>query len=390
LADTTIGVSREESIGDGVGGPGPGAEQRQKQKFEAVGQLAAGVAHNFNNTLQGILGNVELARMQAPDDIKPFLDNALSACGEATRLVRDLLLFSGRQPRPNREDSRAEACVDRVVSMCRITFERSISLTVEKHGEVPPLFIQAYEFEHAVFNLLLRARDAHAGQASPKIVVEIKLADSSQVAPPAGNRQTDPIFCLTVRDNGPELASDRHSSEESLELVANCAREHGGWMEVKASPLEGTEISMFLPYPAAPKVQENSSLPHSNVKPAGPVVLVVDDDDIVRDSVARVLRFGGFTSFTAANGPAALAFVSNASPLPALVLMDESMPGMDGTAVRKQINKMSPEIRIIMISGHGADELDGQGVDGVLEKPVRAESLLEAVRKTLGVVRTPS
>lgn len=124
--------------------------------------------------------------------------------------------------------------------------------------------------------------------------------------------------------------------------------------------------------------------------PAGPVVLVVDDDDIVRDSVARVLRFGGFCTFTAADGPAALAFVTRAAPAPALVLMDESMPGLDGTTVRKQINKLAPEIRVIMISGHDSEGLAGQGVHSVLEKPVRAEELLEVVRKTLGVTRTPS
>lgn len=383
-------MSREESFGDEVGGPGLEPKQHQKQKFEAIGQLAAGVAHNFNNTLQGILGNVELARMQAPDDIRPFLDNALSACGEATRLVRDLLLFSGRQARPNGDDSRAEACVERVVSMCRITFERSISLTVEKHCVVPPLFIQANEFEHAVFNLLSRARYASVGQATPKVTVEIRVAQATTVSAASENRQTEPALCLTVRDNGPGLAINRHSKEDSLDLVANCAREHGGWMEVSTSPLKGTEISMYLPYPAAPRVQEDKSVPQSNVKPAGPVVLVVDDDDIVRDSVARVLRFGGFTSFTAANGAAALEFVSNASPLPSLILMDESMPGMDGSTVRKLVNKLAPDIRIIMISGHGANELDGQGVDGVLEKPVRAELLLDAVRKALGVVRTPS
>lgn len=388
LADTTMSVSREETIGDG--GLGLGPDQRQRQKLEAVGQLAAGVAHNFNNTLQGILGNVELARMQAPDDIKPFLDNALSACAEATRLVRDLLLFSGRQSRLNKEDSGVEACIERVVSMCRITFEKTISLTVEKHGAVPPLLIQAHEFEHAVFNLLLRARDACVGQAIPKVKVNIRLTEKNRDFVEPVNQQAEPMLCLTVSDNGTGLPVDLQASAGSLGLVANCAKEHGGWIEVSTHDQGGTEISMFLPYPAVVQVQQDQSTPQSNVKPVGPVVLVVDDDDIVRDSVARVLRFGGFSSFTAANGADALEFVANASPMPALVLMDESMPGMDGTTVRKKINKIAPEIRIIMISGHGADELDGLGVDGVLEKPVRAESLLETVRKILGVVRTPS
>jgi two-component system, cell cycle sensor histidine kinase and response regulator CckA len=389
LADTTLIVSREESIGDGATGAGLAPEERRKQKFEAVGQLAAGVAHNFNNTLQGILGNVELARMQAPDDIKPFLDNALSACAEARRLVRDLLLFSGTQVRPNREDSRAEACVERVVSMCRITFERSIALTVEKNGVVPPLSIQAFEFEHAVFNLLLRARDASVGQAAPKVSVELMVTEAAgKDLADSESQQIQSVLCLTVRDNGPGLPMDAQSKNESMDMVSSCALDHGGWLEVKTVLHEGTAISMFLPYPPVPSRAQ--SVPQSTVKPAGPVVLVVDDDDIVRDSVARVLRFGGFTAFAVSDGAKALEFVAKASPMPALVLMDESMPGMDGTSVRKKINKMAPEVRIIMISGHGSDELDGQGVDGVLEKPVRAESLLETVRKTLGVVRTPS
>ena len=196
--------------------------------------------HSLNNTLQGILGNVELARMQAPDDIRPFLESALVACAEATRLVKDLLLAGEQAQAP---------------------------------------------------------------------------------------RQTSPVPAL----------------------------------EIPAPQTTG-----------------------------GPVVLVVDDDDIVRDSVARVLRFGGFRVFTAADGPAALEFVARAAPAPALVLMDESMPGLDGTTVRRQINKSAPQIRIIMVSGHDSERLAGHGVHSVLEKPVRAEELLELVRKTLGVTRTPS
>jgi DNA-binding NtrC family response regulator len=116
--------------------------------------------------------------------------------------------------------------------------------------------------------------------------------------------------------------------------------------------------------------------------------LVVDDDDIVRESVARVLRFGGFTTFTEPDGASALRFVEQADPSPALVLMDESMPGMDGTTVRKQINKVAPGIRIVMISGHTGIDRNGEGVHGALEKPVRADVLLDAVRETLGLERS--
>ena len=226
---------------------GPGGKTADNDVRQAVtpprGQLPGCLVHSLNNTLQSILGNVELARMQAPDVIRPFLEHALVACAEATRLVKDLLL-AGEQARAPNETS-----------------------SVPTH-EIP-------------------------------------------------GQQT------------------------------------GG-------------------------------------SAAGPVVLVVDDDDIVRDSVARVLRFGGFCTFTAADGPAALAFVTRAAPAPALVLMDESMPGLDGTTVRKQINKLAPEIRVIMISGHVSEGLAGHGVHSVLEKPVRAEELLEVVCKTLGVTRTRS
>ncbi len=225
-------------MGDGTGGQAVVDEQRPRPQAEAARQAAASLAHSLNNTIQGIMGNIELARMQAPDDIKIYIENALLACGEATRLIRGLAL-SLRE-----EASRAD--------------------------------------------------------------------------------------------------------------------------------------DILAPSPEPP------------VKFGSPVVLVVDDDDIVRDSVARVLRFGGLSVFSAPNGAEALDFIARAAPLPALVLLDQEMPGIDGTTVRRQIHKLAPGIKVIMISGHAADQMDTEGVEAVLEKPVRAEALLETVRSMLGVVRTPS
>lgn len=387
-------------------------QQRQRQKLQAVGELATGVAHSFNNTLQGILGNVELARMQAPDDIKPFLDNALSSCADASRLVKNLLQFAGHQARAEQEIASLEACAERVVSMCRVTFDRSLSLKIELKAPLPPVPIHPNEFEHALFCVLMNARDALAGQRRGEITVELGTVPvgAAELTKPSAHAWGGPFACVRVRDNGPGLPTTargpafepfvnqlaREGRRMGLAHLLECARLHGGWASAEstlpheASPAQpqGTVVSLFLPYginkPATPTGAEPTS------KLPGPVVLVVDDDDIVRDSVARVLRFGGFTAFTAPDGAAALAFIERGRPAPALVLMDESMPGMDGTTTRKQINRIAPDIRIVMISGHPGLPDDEDGVHGVLEKPVRADVLLDAIRSTLGLVRTPS
>ncbi len=381
--------------------------QRQTQKMEAVGQLAAGVAHNFNNTLQGIVGNVELARMQAPDAIRLYLENALSACADASRLVKDLLLFAGRHARPGRELVSLEVCIERVMSMCRVTFDRLITIKLERRSAVLPILIHTNEVEHAVFNLLLNARDAVANQPRPEITVELESlpSGSPEVAALSGPNESGPYVAIRVRDNGIGMPEDvRTRAFEpffttktaglgtglGLATVLACARQHNGWAACESAPGRGAVVSLYIPYTDPRSARERTPSPAPPVAPAGPPVLVVDDDDIVRDSVARVLRFGGFVSFTAPNGVAALQFVERSNPRPALVLLDESMPGLDGAAVRKRLTELAPDVKVVIISGLGASDFDTEGAAAVLEKPVRADALLETVRQVLGIVRTPS
>lgn len=369
--------------------------------MQSVGQLATGVAHTFNNMLQGILGNVELALMQAPDDLKPFLDNALASCADASGLVKDLLLFAGRHARPEKDIGSLSAVVERVVSLCRMTFDRNIAFELKHLSPLPPVPTFAHELEQALLGILLNARDALVGQPQGQIRIELGMlpAGAAERAQRPNSASHEPVAYVRVRDNGRGLPAvargpafeafvrqlGEGGNRHGLANLGACAQLHGGWASLESTLPEeatpgqpqGTVVSLFLPCQA----QAASAAAPST--PRGPVILVVDDDDIVRDSVARVLRFGGFAAFTAADGAAALQFIERGSPSPALVLMDESMPGMDGTTVRKQINKLAPEIRVVMISGHAS--IPGEGVHRALEKPVRADVLLDTIREALGL-----
>lgn len=379
--------------------------QRQTQKMEAVGQLAAGVAHNFNNTLQGIVGNIELARSQVDGGVRSNLDNALAACGDASRLVKDLLMFAGKQVRPGRELLKLEACIERVVSMCRVTFDRLIELRVERLASIPPLPLQIHEVEHAVFNLLLNARDAVALTKRPQITLQLNLLPANAPELAAAPHPPQPVdhAVIRVRDNGCGMAEEvanrvfepffttkpvGQGTGLGLATVLACAREHEGWARCESTPGEGSTITLYFPIPSG-RARPTPPPSPPPAPPRGPVVLVVDDEEIVRESVARVLRFGGFQAFTAADGKAALAFVAAGAPQPELVLLDESMPGLDGSGVRRRLAEVAPELKVVILSGLGAADVDRHGAVAVLEKPVRAEALLDAVRQVLGVADLP-
>jgi PAS domain S-box-containing protein len=370
---------------------------RQAQKVEAIGQLTAGIAHNFNNMLMGIIPNLELAARRAPPEVAALLDSAQQSAHRAAELVRRLTTFAGRN-RPKEKEPEVEgiaAIVERAVALCRTTFDRRIGLLTEVQG-APHIRGDAGQLQHAVLNLLINARDALEGthEDHPRVTIAVDVIHAG--AAELEGRGRDHVR-VRVCDNGigmdaealahlyePFFTTKDPNKGTGLGLATTNAivREHGGFMTCVSTRGRGTTFSVYIPNEPAPLEKEPPKLAKSPA-PGTETILVVDDEPGIRSSLVRVLRDAGYTALAVASGEEALALLADARVTAELRLfvLDVSMPGMPSSVLRDRIRELVPRAKVLYFTGYVWDASDTG--DLVLEKPVTTDRMLEAIRAVL-------
>lgn len=372
--------------------------QRWTQRLEIVGQLTAGIAHNFNNLLVGILPTLELASEAAPADLVPLLRIAEQSAQRAATVVRQLMTYAARNHAPSRRSLQVAPLVEGVAAFCRTTLDRRISLEV-RCGDAGTADIDPSQIEQAVLNLLINARDAleDGGLVAPKIKVLVETIASG--APELGGRAGDWI-AIRVSDNGvgmdptttqriyePFFTTKPVGRGTGLGLATTQAimRDHGGFITCQSAPGCGTTFTLHVPskqslLPPLGATQPQSKGPQARARDR--FILVVDDDDTVRAVTKRTLESAGFGVETAASGDEALARLSDASQAPSieLVLLDVSMPGMSGPETRRRLGKVAPHVPVVFMTGYAYRP---EANDTVLEKPVTKAELVSCLRKVL-------
>jgi PAS domain S-box-containing protein len=365
---------------------------RAAQRLEVVGQLTAGIAHNFNNLLMGILPNLQLAARAAPKELLPLIRDAERSTLRAADVVRELMTYAGRGRSSTRGIAPVAPLVERTVAFCRTTFDRAIDLTVDCKDAVAAL-IDASQIEQAILNLLINARDAVAGTSVPAIAAVCeRVFDGPELDGRAGE-----WVAIRVTDNGIGMdATTIHRMYEpffttkpagsgtglGLATTQSIVRNHGGFLVCRSAPGHGTSFSLYLPASngTAPSVSEPASEPlaaHARKQ----TVLVVDDDPQVRTAVARILEAEGFGVDTAATGEDGLARIADPrNPRISLVLLDVSMPGMSGPQMRRRLRDSTPELPVVFLTGY---PFEPEHADPVLSKPVTAEVLVARIDEIL-------
>ncbi len=376
-------------------------ELRHSQKIEAIGQLAAGVAHNFNNVLQAINGNVELALLDAPpaaaEPGQP-LDQVQDEIAQAAGIVQQLMRL-GRPGGPSEHkpvDLRVG--IDRVVGICRKTFDQNIEMVVELPETLPSVWGDGGKLEQVLLNLCLNARDALDATDRPswyiRISVDTRHLSEAEVADRPGI-SAGPYGLMRIEDNG--IGIDERTQERifepffttkevdkgtglGLSTVYAIVREHRGWIECDSEVGVGTTFTVWLPAirPEGPgaTLEVSASAP----APGTERILIIDDELSVRQPVAQYLSRCGYTAFEAEDGPAGLELLQQ-EPVE-LVLLDLSMPKMPGEQVLRQIRAQFPDMKVMIFSGHAKqDQLDG--THGVIRKPVKLADLSVRVRDAL-------
>ena len=371
------------------------AALHQAQKLEAMGHLVGGIAHDFNNLLTVVGGNATLLCYRAADE--PTRRRAaaiLSVADRGERLTRQLLAFSRRRMlRP--EAVALQERISEIRELLTRSLREDIAMTVDLPADLWPVMVDPGEFELAVLNIAVNARDAMpSGGAFRLAARNTRSGDETGAAGLVGE-----FVAITLTDTGPGMPAEVISrafdpyfttkpvglgSGLGLSQVYGFASQSGGSATLASVPGEGTAITLLLPRAdeAPATAGEIAAQPAFDAGSAR--ILLVEDDQTVAEATQDLLRAMGFDARWAADGMAALAFVEN-DPQLALVLSDVVMPGgVSGLELARALRDRRPELPVILTTGYSshASDVVAEGFT-LIQKPYRRDVLAASLRSAL-------
>lgn len=370
---------------------------RQSQKLEALGQLTAGIAHNFNNLLQANLANIGLAMTKGSPEVGRYLKDAETAGLRGAELVQQLMLFT----RSELHDEGLQpvdlgAVIRATVSLCRKTIDGAIELPVAIPAVLSLVQGDARQLEQVLMNLLLNARDALAGVLRGKPVISTSAVLVHQAGPEESEARD--YVCVEVRDNGTgmdpatqgRLFEPFFTTKEvgkgtglGLATVFGILQRHGGWVECQSQLGAGTAFLVYVPVSVAREELTPAAEAPGVPLEGSETLLVIDDEQLVRRSTAEVFSSLGYRVLEAENGLQGLELFRREAGQIGLVLLDLSMPGLSGREVLKQLRAEDPQIKVIVFTGYAIGPEELEGVAQVVGKPFSLRQLATIVRQTL-------
>nr|WP_294524806.1 response regulator [uncultured Rhodopila sp.] len=383
------------------------AALHQAQKLQAVGQLAGGIAHDFNNMLATVLGNLELMERRVPqpgkewtdgdsEKLQRLIERATGAVQRGAQLTSRLLAFSRRQRLAARPTD-VNALLRELITLATSTLGRRVQVASELSDDLWPAMVDPSQVEAAILNLCLNARDAMPeggrltlstsnvtagaigsalvsdGDLAPGNYVRVCISDTGVgMTPEVKARAFDPFFTT----KGPGAGSGL-----GLSQVYGMARQSGGSVMIDSEPGQGTRVTLILPRAVDAEVANNGPPPELALPaPGSPLdlVLVVDDDNAVRQVTVEMARDLGCEVVQAAGGEQALSLIDKLSPPPKIILLDYAMPGMNGLQLAGELRERGVTAPIALITGYAelseADIAVGQ-LAGLLRKPFTIREL---------------
>ncbi len=369
------------------------------QRMDAVGTLAAGLAHDMNNILGGFLAfaEVRLAEAKYPD-VKGDLARIRQEAERGASLTRSLLAFS-RRGQYRRRPILLHSVLDDMTPLLSRTLGRAITIT---RTDGPPTIIDGdpAQLGQVLLNLCLNGADAMNGEGSLLIeTAEVEL-EAGTIESLAAGRYAK----LAISDTGSGMdAETRRRAFEpffttkpvgkgtglGLAMVFGAVQSHGGAIDVTSEPGVGTKMTIYLPTTEASPTLPTVSTPARRTKG---LVLIVDDEPVVRTATARLVTQLGLQVVTASDGDEAVAIYREHASEIVLVLLDMVMPKLPGPACYRELRKLG-RAPILLVSGYTSDasaqELLDEGADGFLEKPYTSQQLGSEIDRILGRAPTP-
>ncbi len=373
----------------------------QAQKMEAVGTLAGGIAHDFNNLLQVTLGYSELLLAEKREDDPEYADlsKIFQAARSGAELVQRLLTFS-RKVEPKPIPLNLNRRILQVEKLLRRTIPKMIDIQMDLSDDLAEVHADPTQMEQVLMNLAVNARDAMPDRGKLTVGTRNVTLDE-EYCRIHGEAKPGEYVLLTVSDtgHGMDKATIDHIFEPfyttkelgrgtglGLAMIYGIVKQHGGFINCYSEVEHGTTFNIYFP---AIESQVEPEVPSSGVMPAfgTETILLVDDEEFVRDLGARILSKAGYSVLTAANGREALDLFEKERTQISLVILDLIMPEMGGKDCLKELRKIDPQLKVLIASGLSADpsmrESPELGAKGFVSKPFRMKELLRQVRKVL-------
>jgi PAS domain S-box-containing protein len=370
---------------------------RQSQKMEAVGQLTGGIAHDFNNLLTGVIGSLDLIQTRVAQgrtgEIGRYIDAAMSSANRAASLTHRLLAFSRRQPLdPKPVD--ANSLVASMDELFRRTTRETIRVELQAAQDLWLTLCDPNQLESALLNLVINARDAMPDGGA--IVIETANVELDH-AYAATQQDVKPgqYVALSVSDTGSGMSDDvlardfepffttkpiGQGTGLGLSMVYGFVRQSGGHVRISSGIGQGTTVEIFLPRylgDAEPQGLSATNAPAARPK-AHEIVLVVEDERVVRDLIVEMLDEQGYRVLQAEDGPKGLAILQTGQQID-LLLTDVGLPGLNGRQLADAFRAERPDLKVLFMTGYVESSLLSAGFLGpgmeVIAKPFTLETL---------------
>lgn len=399
------------------------AALRNAQKLESLGVLAGGIAHDFNNLLVGVLGNATLALKKLPteNEARKFLDDIIMSAQTASKLTSQLLAYSGKG-RFIVQPINVSQQILKIERLLQLSISKTTELIFELEEDLPLINGDATQIHQVVINLVTNASEALEGkQGTVTVFTGTRMLSHQQAAPHVTQYQIESgrYVVIRVTDNGcgmnpktlekifdPFFTTKFAGRGLGLSAVQGIVIAHCGTLHVDSKPGKGTTIEVCFPVAdeaaeKAPAERPKTKIYYVNKPPTAEnraitgTVLIVDDENVVRTVASHILDEIGMKILTAENGKKAIDIYKKDPSRIDVILLDMTMPVMNGVETFKELKKINPDVKVILTSGYSADEVklnfeDSGDLMGFLEKPFTAQALSEKIRAAITAKVTAS
>ena len=378
--------------------------QLQSQKLESLGVLAGGIAHDFNNLLTAILGNINLAQMCIPplSPAQPYLENLEKSVHRATALTRQMLAYSGRG-RFVVAPLDLNQAVEEMSHLLGVSISKKVALRFQLQPGLPALMAEASQIQQVVMNLVTNASEAIGDREGiVSIRTGLQTLAEADLARDFPNQPIEPgtFLTLEVSDTGQGMSPEVQARifepffttkftgrGLGLSAMQGIVRGHKGGIRVYSEVGKGSTFKLIFPAglevaPAWPAEGEPEGWTGSGT------ILVVDDEESVREVAEAHLRSMGFDVIHARDGLEALEQFKARRGTIRAVLMDLTMPHMDGTETFRELRRLDPQCPVVLTSGYNEQDaiqdFQGKGLAAFVQKPFQRADLVQALRRALG------
>ncbi|MCB1691765.1 MAG: response regulator [Pseudomonadales bacterium] len=393
ISDRILAETRAKEIAD---------QLRQAQKIDSIGQLAGGIAHDFNNMLVAIQGYSDLAanHESTPDEVKRYVSEIRKAALRAENLTRQLLTFSRRQAMERKPVSLNTLLTD-LQSMLSRLIPANVTVDLDLGPRVHEILGDSGQLEQLVVNLCVNARDAMPAGGTLTIRTANAVIDDAEAERHANARAGD-YARLSVADTGIGMESELqkrifepffttkregHGTGLGLSVVHGIVVEHGGFITIDSTENEGTTIDVYLPKSNQTRQQRAPDDAQEAVEGGNETVLVVEDEEQVRDLATLVLSQAGYEVLTAADGQLGWDLFVKERARIKIIVCDVVMPNMGGRQLLAKVREVDASLPFVFISGYvgGPDPRNFAERYDVefLQKPFSASALQQTVRDAL-------